>query len=157
MAIDQAEFRRVLGHFASGVTVVTTCEAGTCHGITVSSFASLSLEPPLVLFCIDQQSSCHAVLANADGCVVNILAEDGEWLSRLFASRDPDKFAKVRYHVGLVGAPVLDDALAVIECRLHSQLPGGDHTIFVGEVVAVDVRSKAKPLLYFRSGYGQLA
>ncbi|MDP9311417.1 MAG: flavin reductase family protein [Chloroflexota bacterium] len=157
MAIDQAEFRRVLGHFASGVTVVTACQAGICHGITVSSFASLSLEPPLVLFCIDQHSSCHDAIANADGWVINILAEDGEWLSRLFAGRDPDKFAKVRYRLGLVEAPILDDALAVIECRLHSQLPGGDHTIFVGEVVAMDVRRNAKPLLYFRSGYGQLA
>ncbi len=157
MAIDQAEFRRVLGHFASGVTVVTACHAGACHGITVSAFTSLSLDPPLVLLCIDQHSSCHEVVANAGSFAVNILAEDGEWLSRLFASPNPDKFANVQYHVGRMGAPMLDEALAVIECRLHTQLPGGDHTIFVGEVIATEIQRTAKPLLYFRSRYGQLA
>lgn len=157
MAIDQAEFRRVLGHFASGVTVVTACQAGVCHGMTVSAFTSLSLEPPLILLCIDQRAHCHDVLLSAGTFVVNILAEDGEWLSRLFAGRDPDKFAKVRYRIGRAGAPMLDEALGVIECRVHSQYPGGDHSIFVGEVIATEVRRKSKPLLYFRSGYGQLA
>lgn len=157
MAIDQAEFRHVLGHFASGVTVVTACQAGTCHGITVSAFTSLSLEPPLVLLCIDQRSSWHDIVASAGTFVVNILAEDGAWLSQLFASRDPDKFTKVGYHIGRAGAPMLDEALAVLECRLHNQLPGGDHTIFVGEVIATEVRRKTKPLLYFRSGYHGLA
>ncbi len=157
MSIDEAEFRRVLGHFASGVTVVTTCCEGALHGITVSSFSSLSLNPPLVLICIDRHSAAHDPIAHSGVFAVNILAEDGEWLSRLFASRDESRFAKVRYRFGQVGAPMLEDALAVIECRVHHQVPGGDHTIFIGEVVATDARRKGKPLLYFRSGYGQLA
>jgi flavin reductase (DIM6/NTAB) family NADH-FMN oxidoreductase RutF len=123
----------------------------------VSSFSSLSLDPPLVLLSIDKRSNCHDVIMDSGAFVVNILAEDGEWLSRLFASRDADKFSKVRYRIGRAGAPMLDEALAVIECRLHNQVPGGDHVIFIGEVIATEVRRKAKPLLYFRSGYGQLA
>lgn len=156
MSIDQAEFRRVMGHFASGVTVVTVCREGTCHGITVSSFCSLSLEPPLVLICIDQRYSSHEKIQQAEAFAINILAEDGEWLSRHFASRADDKFAKVGYHTGESGAPLLDDALATIECRLVDQFPGGDHTIFVGEVLAMSARDEGRPLLYFRSGYHQL-
>ncbi len=156
MTIDQFEFRRVMGHFASGVTVVTTCYEDICSGITVSSFTSLSLEPALVLICVDRRSATHDVLSKAGAFVVNILAEDGERLSRLFASPDRKQFSKVDYHVGVVGAPVLNDALAAVECRLYSQLPGGDHTIFVGEVVAAEVQRETTPLLYFRSGYRQM-
>lgn len=155
--IDEAEFRRVLGHFASGVTVVTTCCEGALDGITVSSFASLSLDPALVLICIDRRAAAHDHIAQAGAFAVNILAEDGEWLSRLFASRGESRFAKVRYRFGQVGVPILEDALAIIECRVQEQVPGGDHTIFIGHVVSTDVRSTGKPLLYFRSGYGQLA
>lgn len=157
MGIDEFEFRRVMGHFASGVTVVTACHEGTCQGITVSSFASLSLAPPLILVSIDQRSVMHDMIERTGAFAVNILAEDGEWLSRLFASRDVDKFERVRYRLGTTGAPLLDDALATIECRLHQKLPGGDHTIFVGEVIAGDVRAEQAPLLYFRSGYHSIA
>lgn len=156
MSIDQAEFRRVMGHFASGVTVVTVCREGTCHGITVSSFCSLSLEPPLVLICIDRRYSSHEKIQQSEVFAINILAEDGEWLSRHFASREADKFAKVGYRTGESGAPLLNDALASIECRLVEQLPGGDHTIFVGEVLAMAAQDNKRPLLYFRSGYHKL-
>lgn len=156
MSIDQAEFRRIMGHFASGVTVVTVCREGTCHGITVSSFCSLSLEPPLVLICIDRRYSSHEKIQQSEAFAINILAEDGEWLSRHFASRDDNKFAKVGYHTGESGAPLLNDALATIECRLVEQFPGGDHTIFVGEVLAVTAQDNGRPLLYFRSGYHKL-
>lgn len=156
MSIDQAEFRRVMGHFASGVTVVTVCLEGTCHGITVSSFCSLSLEPPLVLICIDRRYSSHEKIRQAETFAINILAEDGEWLSRHFASREVDKFAKVGYHTGESGAPLLDEALATIECRLVDQYPGGDHTIYVGQVLAISAQAEGRPLLYFRSGYHKL-
>lgn len=156
MAIDQFEFRQVLGHFASGVTVVTACYEDVCTGITVSSFASLSLEPALVLFCVDRRSASHDLLVKAGAFVINILAEDGERVSRLFAAHDRKPFSRVAYHQGVVGAPVLDDALAVVECQLYNQLPGGDHTIFVGEVVAAAVQRETTPLLYFRGGYRQL-
>ena len=156
LAIDQDEFRRVLGHFASGVTVVTVCHEDVYYGITVSSFTSLSLVPPLVLICIDQRVATHPALEGAGSFAVNILADDGEWLSRHFASRESDKFKGIAYQTGLVGAPLLDDALATLECRIVSQVPGGDHTIFMGEVLASTAR-QGKPLLYFRSGYHQLA
>ncbi|HEY0738226.1 MAG TPA: flavin reductase family protein [Herpetosiphonaceae bacterium] len=156
MSIDQAEFRRIMGHFASGVTVVTVCREGTCHGITVSSFCSLSLEPPLVLICIDRRYTSHEKIQQSEAFAINILAEDGEWLSRHFASRADDKFAKVGYHTGESGAPLLDEALATIECRLVDQFPGGDHTIFVGQVLATSAQDEGRPLLYFRSGYHKL-
>jgi flavin reductase (DIM6/NTAB) family NADH-FMN oxidoreductase RutF len=157
VSIDQAEFRRIMGHFASGVTVVTVCHAGFCHGITVSSFCSLSLEPPLVLICVDRRYTSHELIEKSKAFGINFLAADGEWLSRHFASREPDKFAKVAYHSGQDGVPLLNDALATIECRLVNQFPGGDHSIFVGEVVGVSAQQDGRPLLYFRSGYHQLA
>ena len=156
MAIDQDEFRRVLGHFASGVTVVTTRHEDVYYGITVSAFASLSLDPPLVLICIEQQAPSHAALQAAGSFAVNILAEDGEYLSRHFASREIDKFDGIAYHIGVTGAPLLNDALATLECRIVQQVQGGDHTIFMGEVLGASTH-QGKPLIYYRSGYHQLA
>ncbi|HZB96708.1 MAG TPA: flavin reductase family protein [Herpetosiphonaceae bacterium] len=156
MAIDQDEFRRVLGHFASGVTVVTVSHDKVLYGITVSSFTSLSLNPPLVLICIDKHVITYGVLQEAGTFAVNILAEDGEHLSRHFASREQDKFTGIAYHTGITGAPLLEDVLATIECRIVGQADGGDHTIFMGEVLAGTTHS-GKPLIYFRSGYHELA
>lgn len=156
VSIDQTQFRHVLGHFASGVTVVTTCHQGFCHGITVSAFCSLSLVPPLVLICIDQRNTSHQLLEVAGIFAINILADDGELLSRHFASRETDKFATVPHHFGETGAPLLDSALATLECRVADRFPGGDHTIFVGEVLSANARDEARPLLYYRSGYHQL-
>lgn len=156
MAIDQDEFRRVLGHFATGVTVVTTVYEGVSYGITVSSFTSLSLDPQLVLVCINKSVTSHAALQAAGTFAVSILAETGEYLSRHFASPDLDKFKGVAYRPGITGAPLLVDALATLECRIVQQADGGDHTIFIGEVLTADATSE-KPLLYFRSGYHRLA
>ncbi len=155
--MDQAMFRYVLGHFASGVTVVTLQYEGQLHGLTVSSFCSLSLEPPLVLICIDRRFQSHDLIQQAGMFAVNILAEDGEWMSRHFASRATDKFAVVPYHIGQTGVPLLNSALATIECRLFDTFPGGDHSIFVGEVMAATARDNAQPLLYYRGGYHSLA
>jgi len=105
----------VLGHFASGVTVVTTCYEQVNFGITVSSFSSLSLTPPLVLICIDHGVTSHAALEHSGVFAVNILAEDGERLSRHFATREVDKFNGIAYHPGLSGVPLLDEALATLE------------------------------------------
>ncbi len=154
--IEQATFRFVLGHFASGVTVVTTATGTTYHGITVSSFCSVSLYPPLVLVCIDRRVRSHDAIVQAGVFAVNILAHEHEALSNHFASRTEDKFANVAYHLGTTGAPLLDDVLATLDCRLHAQLPGGDHSIFVGEVLATATRDDTDPLLYYRSGYRQL-
>lgn len=155
MPIDDARFRQAMGHFASGVTVVTTASAGELYGMTVSSFASLSLNPPLVLICIDKSVPSHDIIKDAGRFVVNILEERQEHLSRRFANSATDKFKGVAWHNGQLGLPVLDNTLAAIECRLCNALDGGDHTIFVGEVVDAEVREGA-PLLYYRRGYREL-
>jgi flavin reductase (DIM6/NTAB) family NADH-FMN oxidoreductase RutF len=156
--VNKTQFRTALGHFASGVTVVTTKNADARpHGITVSAFTSLSLDPPLVLVCINRTAFVHDSFQVGGVFVVNVLAADQEDLSRLFASREPDKFAGVGYTAGLDGVPVLTDALANIECRLKRAYEGGDHTIFVGEVEQVTVREEGHPLLYYRGGYANLS
>ncbi len=157
MPVDKAEFRRALGHFASAVTVVTAkLKSGHLAGVTVTAFSSLSLEPPLVLICIDKQARIHDHLA-ADGYfAVNILAEDQETVSRHFASSEPDPFREIGYTEGASGAPLIHDAVAAIECKIVDLLPGGDHTIIVGEVEAAKIH-EGKPLMYFRGGYASLA
>src|SRR5262249_54326152 len=142
-------------YFASGVTVVTTASGNELYGMTVSSFASLSLNPPLVLICIDKSVPTHDAIREAGCFVVNILEKRQEHLSRRFATTATDKFKGVAWHSGNLGLPVLADTLAAIECRLHNVLDGGDHTIFVGEVVDAEVREGA-PLLYYRRGYHEL-
>lgn len=153
--IESTLFRQVLGRFASGVTVVTTANEGRLAGLTVSSFTSLSLDPTLVLVCIDRNAGSHDSIAAAGQFAVNILAEDQEYLSRRFASADRDKFTDGTYELSPRGLPLLTGALARIECRLHSTLPGGDHTIFVGEAIAASC-NEGRPLLYYRSGYHTL-
>lgn len=156
MPFDEFRFRQVLGHFASGVTVVTTEHAGQLYGMTVSSFASLSLNPPLVLICIDKALPTHDALQEAQHFAINILSKQQEHLSRRFATRELDKFQGVAYTLGQLSAPLLDGTLAVIECRLHASYPGGDHTIFVGEVIDAQV-GEGVPLLYYRRGYYALS
>jgi flavin reductase (DIM6/NTAB) family NADH-FMN oxidoreductase RutF len=155
MPIDEARFRQALGYFASGVTVVTTGHAGELHGMTVSSFSSLSLNPPLVLICIDKSVASNAAILQAGQFVVNILERRQEHISRRFATAESDKFKGVAWHTGTLGLPVLDRVLAVIECRLYGTADGGDHTIFIGEVIDATVEDGA-PLLYYRRGYHEL-
>lgn len=156
MGVSNEEFRRTLGHFPSGVTVVTAKGADKQpRGLTVSAFSSLSLDPPLILICIDLRASIHDELKEGSQFAVNILSEGQEAVSRRFASKDPDRFNGVGYTEGANGAPLLDGALAHIECRVVNAYPGGDHTIFAGEVEATAVREN-KPLIYFRGGYACL-
>jgi flavin reductase (DIM6/NTAB) family NADH-FMN oxidoreductase RutF len=155
MPIDEFRFRQALGHFASGVTVVTTAHEGHLYGMTVSSFASLSLKPPLVLICVETILGTHIAIAESGQFAVNILEKKQEHLSRRFATRENDKFIGVAWHSGRFGLPVLEGALAVIECQLRDTLPGGDHTIFVGEVMDAEI-SQGSPLLYYRRGYHEL-
>ena len=157
MAVEKAEFRRALGHFAASVTVVTSKFAdGALGGITVTAFSSLSLDPPLVLICIDKRARIHDRLQKGGNFAVNILAEDQEVVSRCFASSEPDPFRETGYSPGITGAPLIHGAVATMECRIMELLPGGDHTIVLGEVEATQVR-EGKPLLYFRGGYSLLA
>lgn len=156
MPVDKAEFRAALGHFAAGVTVVTAKFAdGQVGGITVTAFTSLSLEPPLVLICIDKRARIHDRLQVGGNFAVNILSQDQELVSRRFASSKEDPFHELGYREGFDGVPVINDTIAAVECRIVQLLPGGDHTIVIGEVEATAVHND-KPLLYFRGGYAQL-
>ncbi len=156
MAVTSEAFRQALGHFASGVTVVTTRNAsGQPCGLTASAFTSVSLDPPLILVCIDHQATSHAPLGEHGWFAVHILAKDQEALARRFASASPDKFDGLAYRPGRQGVPLLEEALAVLECRVVHAYPGGDHTIFVGRVEAVRVTG-GQPLLYYRGGYNNL-
>ena len=157
MPVSKDEFRAALGRFVSGVTVVTTRgDDNRPVGMTVSAFASVSLEPPLILACIDKRASAHGRFAEGTYFAVNILAEDQEHLSRRFASKDQDRFNGTLYTEGVTGPPLLEGALAYLECRVVHAYPGGDHTIIVGEVESTAV-AENKPLAYFRGGYSQLA
>jgi flavin reductase (DIM6/NTAB) family NADH-FMN oxidoreductase RutF len=155
-AVDQTTFRSVLGRFATGVTVVTTRDAhGACFGITVSSCVALSLSPPLLLICIDQRAAIHPVLLTARHFAVNVLGDEQEAISRRFAAHLADRFAGVGFTRGVTQVPLLHGALAHIECALTDCHPGGDHSIFVGEVIAASA-NHGRPLLYYRGGYVQL-
>ena len=157
MPVSKEDFRAALGRFVSGVTVITTlAKDNQPGGITVSAFASVSLEPRLVLACIDRRASVHDYLNEGKHFAVNILAEDQEHLSRRFASKDQERFNGTGYSEGATGAPLLDGALAYLECRVVHAYPGGDHTIIVGEVESVRIAER-KPLAYYRGGYSQLA
>jgi flavin reductase (DIM6/NTAB) family NADH-FMN oxidoreductase RutF len=157
MPVNKDEFRAALSRFISGVTVVTAIGKNNQPvGITVSAFSSLSLEPPLVLACIDKRASLHDHLTEGIYFAVNILAEDQQAISRLFASKDEDRFDGARYRWGVSGAPLLDGALASLECRVVHAYPGGDHTIIVGEVESTCIAER-KPLAYYRGGYAHLA
>lgn len=156
MPVDDAQFKMALSHFASGVTVVTTEWEGKPYGLTVASFASLSLHPPLVLACIEKAVKSHDAIAAAKKFSVNILSLEQTEVSGRFASKNiDDKFAGIATTRGDLGLPLIDGALCSIECTLREQVAGGDHSIFIGEVAHVRAREGA-PLVYFRSGYRQL-
>jgi len=157
MPLDSDLFRSVLGRFASGVTVVTTRDAaGHDHGMTVSAFTSLSLTPPLILVCIDRHASVYPALRDAEWIAVNVLSAAQEALSRRFSHTGADaRFDGIGFTRAPHGAPVLDDVLAVLECRITARHEEGDHTILVAEVEGADARDE-RPLLYYRGGYAQL-
>jgi flavin reductase (DIM6/NTAB) family NADH-FMN oxidoreductase RutF len=155
MPVDDAQFKHALSHFASGVTIVTTAHEGTDYGLTVASFASLSLSPPLVLVCISKSSSSHEPIVKSGTFGVSILGSDQEAISGRFAARGGDKFAGLEIRRGTLGVPLIANALAALECRVHDQVVGGDHSIFIGEVVDTLTREGA-PLLYFRAAYREM-
>lgn len=155
--IDPIEFRRVMGHFATGVTVVTTVRGdGEPCGLTASAVCSVSVNPVLVLVCVEHDADTHGCIVAAGKFAVNVLAEEGgESLSRRFATYEvEDKFRGVAFREELTGAPVLEGSLAWLDCRVSQAVEAGDHTIFLGEVVAGDAR-EGTPLVYYRGGYGR--
>jgi flavin reductase (DIM6/NTAB) family NADH-FMN oxidoreductase RutF len=154
--LPPAEFRRVLGHFATGVTIVTTSDSdGRPTGLTASAFSSVSLDPPLVLVCVDHKSQSHGPLVDRGRFAVNILSTAQEALSRKFATTRLDKFDGVPYRLSALGLPVLAGALAHLECVTVSTHVEGDHTILVGRVEDGSAR-EGDPLLYFCGQYGRL-
>jgi flavin reductase (DIM6/NTAB) family NADH-FMN oxidoreductase RutF len=153
MPVTKQEFRHALGKFASAVTVVTTRDAeGNDLGITVTAFSSLSLDPPLILICIDHHAAIHDSFTLGRAFVVNILSAQQDEISQQFASRVADRFAGVDVHEGALGVLSIDGACANVECRVTNLLPGGDHTIVVGSVEGTEV-SDLDPLLHYRGSY----
>jgi flavin reductase (DIM6/NTAB) family NADH-FMN oxidoreductase RutF len=154
--IDSDTFRSVLGRFASGVTIVTARDdAGIDHGMTVSAFCSLSLDPPLVLFCVDHAASMHDLLNTHPRISINILSTNQEAYSRRFADESAERFDGIAFTRAESGAVLLDDALAHLECRILKHHDQGDHTIVIAEVERAEPRD-GRPLLYYRGGYAQL-
>lgn len=157
MPVNAEQFRRALGHFASGVTVVTMADASRQTGLTVSAFSSVSLNPPYVLVCIDKQSSTVDTLRSAKAFAVNILSANQVDLSNRFASRSDDKFSGVNVRTGRLGIPLLEGTLGSVECSLFKEIDAGDHYIFLGLVEHADVDDTQTPLLYYHGSYRTLA
>jgi flavin reductase (DIM6/NTAB) family NADH-FMN oxidoreductase RutF len=151
------DFRRVLGHFATGVTVLTTCDADARPtGLTASAFSSVSLDPPLVLICVDHKSQSYPALKDRRCFAVNVLSADQQAVSRRFASTRLDKFDEVPHTISDLGLPLIQGAIAQLECTTVSVHVEGDHTIFVGRVERARAEA-GEPLLYFRGQYDRLA
>jgi flavin reductase (DIM6/NTAB) family NADH-FMN oxidoreductase RutF len=185
MAIEKIFFRQVMGHFATGVTIVTTSSKGVLAGLTVNSFCSVSLEPPLVLVCVDLHSSTLPMFRESGVFAVNMLTEEQEELSRCFATPNKDRFGAFCHasnYTVATGAPVLTDVLAFVDARIVAEYPGGDHAIFLGQVEAIGFDGKVlfinevdsqqyhqsghnghtairneKPLIYYRGQYRHIA
>lgn len=153
--VEQTSFRAAIAHFATGVTVITTLNDGKPAGMTASAVTSLSLEPVLLLVCINHKLATHEAIENSRCFVVNVLGEQQQELALHFARPSPDKFAGIELDSDQE-LPVLADAIAWFACDVHERFPGGDHTIFTGLVTECAVKPGRRPLLYFRSGFGTL-
>lgn len=158
MSVSPEEFRAALSKFASGVTVVTTKDnVGKLHGITVSAFCSVSLEPPLILVCIEKTSASHFAIAECGAFVVNILSENQIEHSNQFSLSIPEKFNGIDHFEGVAGLPVIENAFVQLECKLVDSHDSGDHTIFIGHVENSNVNDTKKPLLYFDGLYRKIS
>jgi flavin reductase (DIM6/NTAB) family NADH-FMN oxidoreductase RutF len=160
MSVTPAEFRKALGSFATGVTVITVDYEGEVHGMTANAFASVSLDPMLVLVCVDHRARTHAQLHAKKRFGVNVLAENQRSISEYYAlatqtHQDAERQAGAQFDRTAHGTPVLHGALAYLECRLRTAEDAGDHTIFIAEVEDVVVRD-GDPLLFFRGGYRRI-
>ena len=154
---DEGRFRQVLGHFTTGVTVITASAADGPVGLAVGSFASVSLQPPMVGFFPDKSSSSWPKIEAAGHFCVNVLGEAQEDVCRRFASKEDDKFRGLGWHEAGSGAPVLDGILAWIDCDIESVTEAGDHWFVLGRVRDLAVVHDGAPLLFFRGGYGRFA
>ena len=158
MPIPSDQFKYVMRQWASGVSVVTMQAEERRHGLTVSGFLSISPEPPLVLISVGQELTSDSLLQASGAYAVNLLREDQRELSDRFAGRlgEVDRFEGQSTHTAATGAPILDDCLAWLDCRVVSTQVVGDHTLFIGEVVAAGVHGPGRPLLYWNADYRQI-
>lgn len=158
MTSDINEFRRVMGHFATGVSIVTTKMNGEYHGLTVNSLTSVSLDPLLILVNVSVYADSHDLIKESGVFAVNFLALEQEHLSRRFADPEiEDRFKDLETWEGESGAPILKDNMAYIDCKVWNSVKAGDHTIFIGEVIGHKVvKPEASPLLYYRGNYADI-
>ena len=156
MAIDQRHFRNVMGTFATGVAIISTKVDGNVHGITANSFSSVSLDPPLVLFCLGRSSTNFSAFMTTDNFAVNILAAGQDALSTRFAIFEGDRFEGVGWQSWETGAPIVDGVISAADCILEARHDAGDHVIIVGRVLRAEKFFDASPLLYFKGGYANL-
>lgn len=154
-SFDEAQFRSVLGHFATGVTVVAAVDGDQPVGLSVNSFTSVSLDPPLVGFCAAKGSSTWPRIRATGEFTVNVLAEHQEPISRVFAARGRDKFRGLSWSPAPSGAPILDGVLAWVDCVVEAEHDAGDHVLVIGRVRDLDVADEGNPLIFYRGGYGR--
>ena len=155
MAVDSELQRQVMGRFATGVTVVTTRTGDEMCGMTANAVMSLSLEPPLLVVSVDRAAHMHGALLESGCFAVNVLKQEHESLSRRFAKKGPKNFSDLSCTVKETGSPILDDALAFADCRVVEVLSGGDHDMFVGELLAAASR-RGEPLIFYGGNYERL-
>jgi len=156
MTFDSKKQRKIMGQFATGVTVVTTGGEAGLHGLTANAVASLSLDPPLVLVAVDKRAHSLGHLSKNRCFAVNILRLEQEDISRRFATPGPKDFTDLKITTASTAAPILADCLAYVDCRVVDILPGGDHDIFIGEIIGGEYHG-GEPLLYHAGGYRRLA
>jgi flavin reductase (DIM6/NTAB) family NADH-FMN oxidoreductase RutF len=159
MALTKDEYRQLIGCFPTGVTIITMARGGEVRGMTANAVTSVSLDPLLLLICVDKRTITHQFLDEAKAFAVNILAEDQEHVSRALASHDSEDARRLLghpYHPGQTGSPILDDCAAYLECRITEVFPGGDHSIFIGEVVWGEILREDPPLIFHRGKYRRL-
>ena len=149
--------REALGHFATGVTVITTRIDDEPYGLTANSFSSVSLDPPLVLFSLSRTADCFDAFQSAESFAVNVLRGDQAALSGRFATKDIDKWTDTAWRPGRHGCPLLDGAIARFECRVTARHDGGDHVIYLGEVVEFSRDPDGEPLVFFGGRYARIS
>jgi 3-hydroxy-9,10-secoandrosta-1,3,5(10)-triene-9,17-dione monooxygenase reductase component len=156
-AVDEAAFRSVMGHYCTGIAVITGQDAEGPAGLAVQSLVSLSLRPPLILFCVQKKSQSWPRIAATGAFCVNILSADQQELCAAFATSGGDKFSGIPWSPGASGSPVLDSHLAYVDCLLHTTHDAGDHVIVVGRALSASASQAQEPLLYYRGDFGLLA
>jgi flavin reductase (DIM6/NTAB) family NADH-FMN oxidoreductase RutF len=152
------EFRRAMGRFATGVTLITTCLDGELHGMTANAVTSLSLDPMMVLVCVDKTADTHDILSKAGVFAVNILNKEQADISNRFAKKEFENahgLHDLPYRTAVTGAPIIEGAIAYLDCRTVTEHHGGDHTIFIGEVAEAKELSDGEPLVFYRGKYGE--